>query len=215
MNILAAQIHTRPDGIVFDVLHVTDTVMKPITDQVKFRIVKSELEKVVADELDVDELFASRKLSLPLGRRDRTAISVPSRVEIDNDVSEDHTVIDIYSTDRIGLLYLITSTLAALGLSIHTAKASTKVDQAVDVFYVKDAKGKKVTDPDAIERIRERLLSILEEEERETNFIFEETTTVEELVEALRTIGLETQMIIHIIKAIDRAGSLYGTLIVQ
>jgi flagellar P-ring protein precursor FlgI len=56
---------------------------------------------------------------------------------------------------------------------------------------------------------------LLDEDEQESNFVFDQTTTVEELVEALRTIGLETQMIIHIIKAIDRAGSLYGTLIVQ
>jgi flagellar P-ring protein precursor FlgI len=52
-------------------------------------------------------------------------------------------------------------------------------------------------------------------EEKEHNFIFDQTTTVEELVDTLKTIGLETEMIIHIIKAIDRAGSLYGTLIVQ
>jgi flagellar P-ring protein precursor FlgI len=52
-------------------------------------------------------------------------------------------------------------------------------------------------------------------EETENNFIFDQTTTVEQLVDTLRTVGLETQMIIHIIKAIDRAGSLYGTLVVQ
>jgi len=53
------------------------------------------------------------------------------------------------------------------------------------------------------------------EEETEQNFVFDQTTTVEELVDTLRTIGLETQAIINIIKAIDRAGSLYGTLVVQ
>jgi flagellar P-ring protein precursor FlgI len=52
-------------------------------------------------------------------------------------------------------------------------------------------------------------------EEAERSFVFEETTTVEDLVETLRSIGLETEMIISIIKAIDRAGSLYGTLIVN
>ncbi len=57
--------------------------------------------------------------------------------------------------------------------------------------------------------------ALWDEEDTEHNFLFDQTTTVEELVNTLRTIGLETQMIIHIIKAIDRAGSLYGTLIVQ
>lgn len=46
-------------------------------------------------------------------------------------------------------------------------------------------------------------------------FTLADTTTVEDLVAALRAIGLETETIINIIKAIDRAGALYGTLIVM
>jgi [protein-PII] uridylyltransferase len=160
VNILGAQILTRKDGVVFDVLHVTDSVMKPIQDKVKSRIVNRELKKAIVGELDVEELFSSRNLSLPLDRRDRTLV-VPPKVEIENDISEEHTVIDVYATDRIGLLYRITSTLASLGLSIHTAKVSTKVDQAVDVFYVKDLKGRKVTDANEVDRIRETLLGVL------------------------------------------------------
>ena len=100
---------------------------------------------------------------MPLDKRDRT-LNVPARVEIENEISEEHTVIDVYATDRIGLLYKITSTLASLGLSIHTAKVSTKVDQAVDVFYVKDLEGRKITDPGELERIRKTLLSVLVED---------------------------------------------------
>jgi flagellar P-ring protein precursor FlgI len=52
-------------------------------------------------------------------------------------------------------------------------------------------------------------------EQGHQQFTLEETTTVEDLVAALRTIGLETETIINIIKAIDRAGALYGTLVVM
>ena len=72
----------------------------------------------------------------------------PTRVEIDNEVSEDYTVIDIYTHDKVGLLYRITSTLTDLGLYIGVSKISTKVDQVADVFYVKDIFGHKVTNPD-------------------------------------------------------------------
>ena len=160
VNILGAQILTRKDGVVFDVLHVTDSVMKPIQDKVKFRIVNRELKKAITGELDVEELFRSRNLSLPLNKRDRTLV-VPPKVEIANDISVEHTVIDVYAIDRIGLLYNITSTLASLGLSIHTAKVSTKVDQAVDVFYVKDLEGRKITGANELDRIRETLLGVL------------------------------------------------------
>jgi [protein-PII] uridylyltransferase len=164
VNILGAQILTRKDGVVFDVLHVTDSVMKPIHDKVKTRIVNRELKKALMGELDVDELFTNRNLSLPLSKRERT-LAVPPKVEIENDISEEHTVIDVYATDRIGLLYRITSTLASLGLSIHTAKVSTKVDQAVDVFYVKDLDGRKITDSDKLESIRTTLVGVLARDE--------------------------------------------------
>ncbi len=161
VNILGAQILTRDDGIVFDLLHVTNNVMKPINDNVKFRLVSRELEKVISGELAVEDLFHTRRLSLPLDRREKTSIESPTRVEIDNEVSETYTVVDVYTNDRIGLLHTITSTLASLDLSIHTAKVSTKVDQAVDVFYVADLKGKKVENPGVLDRIREELLLAL------------------------------------------------------
>jgi len=49
--------------------------------------------------------------------------------------------------------------------------------------------------------------------EKPAQFALKENTTVEELVDALRTVGLETETVIQLIKAIDKAGSLYGTLI--
>jgi flagellar P-ring protein precursor FlgI len=47
--------------------------------------------------------------------------------------------------------------------------------------------------------------------ERE-QFAFEETSTVDELVSLLQTIGITTDNIIEILEAIDRAGALYGVL---
>ena len=161
INILGARILTRTDGVVFDVLHVTDSVFQPVHDRVKYRIVNRELEKVITGEMDVEDLFKSRKLSLPLARREKRRAKAPTRVEIDTEASADHTVIDVYTADRIGLLYRITSTLASMGLSIQTAKVSTKVDQAVDVFYVKDLNGDKVTEPELLEKVRENLIRIL------------------------------------------------------
>jgi flagellar P-ring protein precursor FlgI len=52
------------------------------------------------------------------------------------------------------------------------------------------------------------------EQERQ-HFTFGETTTVEELVETLRAIGLGTEAIIPIIQAIDKAGALFGKLVIM
>ena len=41
------------------------------------------------------------------------------------------------------------------------AKIATKVDQVVDVFYVRDETDEKVDDPKAVERIKTAILSVL------------------------------------------------------
>jgi flagellar P-ring protein precursor FlgI len=45
-------------------------------------------------------------------------------------------------------------------------------------------------------------------------FALKENTTVEELVDALRAVGLDTETVIQLVKAIDKAGALYGTLVI-
>jgi len=47
------------------------------------------------------------------------------------------------------------------------------------------------------------------------HFVFGESTTVEALVDTLRAIGLGTEAIIPIIQAIDKAGALFGKLVIM
>ena len=75
-------------------------------------------------------------------------------INIDNDVSDDFTVIEIFTEDRIGVLFRITYSLHQLGLSIHVAKISTNVDQVADVFYVTDQSGAKLSNSEDLESVR-------------------------------------------------------------
>ena len=67
------------------------------------------------------------------------------------------------SPDRLGLLYLITRTLATLGLDIASARIATEIDQAFDTFYVHDRQGQRIEAPEALERIRAALELALEQ----------------------------------------------------
>jgi [protein-PII] uridylyltransferase len=51
-------------------------------------------------------------------------------------------------------LYVITNAIFQLGLSIHAARISTRLDQVADVFYVTDQPGKKLRDHAQLERVR-------------------------------------------------------------
>jgi [protein-PII] uridylyltransferase len=83
-------------------------------------------------------------------------------VEIDNRVSDRYSVLDVYTGDRVGLLFTITNCLYHLWLQIHLAKITTMVDQVLDVFYVTDHEGRKIEDPARLDDIRRALTTALE-----------------------------------------------------
>ena len=86
---------------------------------------------------------------------------VAPRVLIDNDASATHTVIEVNGRDRPGFLYDVTWTLTELSLQISSAKISTYGARAVDVFYVKDLFGLKVTNDTKLAQIRARLTEVV------------------------------------------------------
>jgi len=65
-------------------------------------------------------------------------------VEFDNILSENYTIIDIYTTDKVGLLFKLLDKFCNLNINVQKAKISTDVDRVVDSFYVTDEKGNKI-----------------------------------------------------------------------
>lgn len=161
INILGAQIYTRGNGAALDILHVNNPQGGIIDNPAKWQRVHEELQGVIEGRLKVAKLVARRKESGLLPQRPKPRY--PDKVEFDIDISREYTVIDIFTHDRIGLLYRITRTLAELGLYIYVAKISTKVDQVADTFYVKDIFGQKVGKAEKLDEIRSRLLAVLAE----------------------------------------------------
>lgn len=141
VNILGAQINTLRNGIVLDVLQVNSATGELITDEVKLKKIEHDLSEVITGRVKVAALVGKRRPSI-LDKKAKP--TVRTSVEIDNEVSDAYTVIDIHAQNRIGLLYDITSTLSRLGLYIYIAKISTKGDDAADIFYVKDIFGQKI-----------------------------------------------------------------------
>jgi [protein-PII] uridylyltransferase len=70
-------------------------------------------------------------------------------------------VIEVQGRDRPGFLYDVTYALFSLSLSISTARIATYGERAVDVFYVKDLFGLKVTQKNKLAAIEQRLLTAL------------------------------------------------------
>ena len=158
LSVVDAKIFTTTDGLALDTLWIQDERGQAINDASRIK----RLEQAVLDSLHgavilPDELAHRRKK-----RTKADAFSVASDVSLDNEASQTHTLIEVSARDRLGLLYDISRVLVAQNLRISSAQIATFGEKAVDVLYVRDAFGLKVTNETKMVRIREALLDILE-----------------------------------------------------
>ena len=161
MNIGAASITTGGSGVVVDVFRVTHLDGAAIArDDGRWERIQVAVGKVLSGELDVEEMVAHAGRPSILG--EKVVPRQPTKVEIDNRVSEDFTVLDVFTLDRVGILFAIANTLYHLELSIHLAKITTSVDRVLDVFYLTDRDGRKVDDPARLALIRDTVLAELQ-----------------------------------------------------
>ena len=157
INILGAQIFTRADGIALDTFFVNDSRTGNLATREQREKFDGLLEKVLTGaEVDLRALILRQVSARPvysayLGER------LGTQIHFDNDASAERTVIEIETEDRLGLLYIISQTLAELGLDISAARIATERGAAIDSFYVSDAAGVKGIRPERREHIANRL----------------------------------------------------------
>ncbi|MFO1096202.1 MAG: ACT domain-containing protein [Planctomycetaceae bacterium] len=165
LEIVAADISTTQEGGIVDSFRVVDNDFEGPAPAQRLQDVCELLQRVLRDNVPAESLFQRHKRFG--AEHHRTSISnLPLRVEVDNDSSDNRTVIDVFAHDRTGLLYTVSRAIYELGLSVDLAKISTHYDQVVDVFYVREPDGSKVSNPERLSQIRETLSATLEEFER-------------------------------------------------
>jgi len=157
VNIVEAKIFTTNDGMALDTFWVQDVAGGPLDDARVLAKLESTIESTLMGVVDPDRALA-RQVGIPSRTR---VFEVTPRVIIDNTASHVFTVIEVNARDRRELLYDVTGEIAELGLSIATARVATYGESAVDVFYVKDVFGLKVTHDGKVDRIRTELMAAI------------------------------------------------------
>jgi len=143
LNIHDARIFTRKDGIVIDSFNVTDFRTGGLINNSRYSKISSDLTKAVSNELQITKEFS--RVKTKWWRLENKLFKRKGKIKIAFEKHDKYTIIDVYSPDRLGLLYQITKKMNELGLSIYFAKISTKADDVVDSFYTLDKQSKKVS----------------------------------------------------------------------
>lgn len=154
LRLLSAQIFTWPDGTVVDVMNVQSVYERSHADQ-DWRQFRADLHKAINHRLGLEFRLRQKHQA---SRKAPAKIQPPAKVVFDNEASETFTVMEVYAANLPGISYIITRTLSDFQINVFRAKIGTRSDQVVEVFYVLDYEGRKITEKEFMEEIRQSLL---------------------------------------------------------
>ncbi|WP_051283928.1 [protein-PII] uridylyltransferase [Desulforegula conservatrix] len=153
IDILDAQAYPWPKNTGLSIF----TVKAPpdiIFESERWDKARENLRAVLAGEKNIEEELAKRK---------KPALKINGSsgknwsVRIDSEWSSFFTIIEVTAHDAPGLLFCITRALHICGLDVAVAKIATRVDQVMDIFYVREPSGGKVADSETQEKIRSEI----------------------------------------------------------
>jgi [protein-PII] uridylyltransferase len=155
-NIVDAQIFTTTDARALDTIAISRGFERDEDEERRAARVASTIEQALRGDLRLPDLVAKR--APPRGRI--KAFAVEPEVTINNQWSNRYTMVEVTGLDRPGLLYELTATLSKLNLNIASAHVATFGERVVDVFYVTDLLGDKISSATRQAAIKRALLPL-------------------------------------------------------
>src|SRR6516165_4286241 len=156
-NIVDAQIFTTTDGRALDTISVSREFELDEDEARRAARITDSIEKALRGDLKLPEVVAQRATA----KARLKAFAVPPEVTINNGWSNRYTMVEVTGLDRPGLLFEVTATLSKLNLNIASAHVATFGERVVDVFYVTDLFGAKITAATRQATIKRALIALL------------------------------------------------------
>jgi len=158
IDILDVQVFTWRNNIALDVFEVNPPP-DPLFEDERWDRARRNLEEALTGGMDLGQALLRKQ-------NDTTPIQPytahrPTEIVVDNETSSFFTIVEVVAFDFPGLLFRVTDALFKCGLDIWVAKIATKVDQVVDVFYVRDFDGQKVDAPQQVDAVKAAIMEIL------------------------------------------------------
>jgi len=166
LEVSAAHINTRvladETREAVDVFFVRDASGDEAAVERKLGGVERDLVALCEDRASPSDLVAER-----LGARapwaSRRTPDVPTQIVFDERTSPRHTILEVFTKDRPGLLFRLARALEESGVVIALSKINTEGTKVADVFYVQELDGRKVEGKKRLDEVRARLMSAVGE----------------------------------------------------
>ncbi|MDT4331727.1 [protein-PII] uridylyltransferase [Methylomonas sp. MED-D] len=155
LTILDARIITTADQYVLNSFQVLEQSGKPITDLHR--------EVHICTSLRHGLLTKTVKSSKNIHKQSRQAKHFPIKTTLTylENPSHKHTILELVTTDRAGLLSTIGRAFTEQNIQLHDAKITTIGSRAEDMFYISALDGTPITDQHQRQALRDTILQLL------------------------------------------------------
>lgn len=144
MNIFRARIYTAGDGSVIDKLQVSN--WKDVWWEGLEARLRESLRGMLTEGRKIDPHFRRSFVPDVAGDVLRSVPVMPARfksfIEIDNEASDEKSLVEFFAKDRLGLLYDVSRLMFEMGVDIISARINTDSGIVNDIFYVQSCGGK-------------------------------------------------------------------------
>jgi [protein-PII] uridylyltransferase len=163
LDIQDARIYSTVSGYTMDTFYVLDQDGMPVSSTPEKR---QAIIDTIANELALSDHYSDIiKRRTP---RQLKYFSAPTRTSISNDLSHQHTILEVVSPDRPGFLARLARIFVEYNIELVTAKISTLGERVEDIFFITDKSGNRLSDPELCENLQKSIQEQLDAKTTDT-----------------------------------------------
>lgn len=156
LSILDARIMTTDNNFVLNSFHVLEQNNTPIKDTYRINHICGSLRNNLIHQ-EVKEHTNIHRQS-----RQAKHFPIPTDIRFYQDVLNAHTILELVTTDRSGLLSKIGKIFNKHKINLHSAKIATIGSRVEDIFYITDLELQPISDSGLQQTLKEDLLAALD-----------------------------------------------------
>jgi len=158
LDIVASQAYSLGEEHVLDIFKVNPPKDR-IFETEKWKKAETDLIHAISNDHFLDNALSKipRTIQVSSGK-----IPKPNTIRFDNETSSFFTIVEVFTYDFPGLLFSITNALYRSHTNVDVAMVATKVDQVIDIFYVRSLENDaKIETEQGLKQIKNAILKSL------------------------------------------------------
>ncbi|EWH03455.1 [protein-PII] uridylyltransferase [Halomonas sp. BC04] len=156
LSIHDARIATSSNDWTLNTFIVLDSRGESIRDAERIEAIRRHLVEELDDPEDYPQIVTRHT------PRQLRHFHVATEVLIEQDPANERTLLELTAPDRPGLLARVGRIFMEQDIALSAAKIATLGERVEDVFFITDKGGRPLTDPERQQRLRERLIEVLD-----------------------------------------------------